>query len=138
MPGQLSFIVPRPIRHLSRPISTTYDSSPCLDPAQFTLVIPPHFRPTEAMKVSSVIHRDSAKVPSQPKETRTIPRSRHSRSPSPINIGADEIKYEPYTITAQGFPVNNKLKKAKYATSIDDRGYLAGTSRFIALSLFRR
>lgn len=39
------------------------------------------------------------------------------------------MRYEPYTVTAQGYPVNNKLKKSKYATSIDERGYLAGKQR---------
>lgn len=37
-------------------------------------------------------------------------------------------QYPPHKTTAQGFPVNNKLKKAKYATSVDDRGYLSGAS----------
>ena len=35
-------------------------------------------------------------------------------------------RYPPHKTTAQGFPVNNKLKKAKYATSVDDRGFLSG------------
>lgn len=37
-----------------------------------------------------------------------------------------ERMYEPFKTTLEGFPVNNKLKTGKYATSIDDRGYLSG------------
>lgn len=61
------------------------------------------------------------------KSGRTIPRSRHCGSPTPSDSDErEEDKFAPHKTTAEGFPVNNKVKKAKYATSIDDRGFLTG------------
>ncbi|BFZ54994.1 hypothetical protein PYCC9005_002032 [Savitreella phatthalungensis] len=48
----------------------------------------------------------------------------HTRSPSTTTTPAHE-PYPPYKTTSDGFPVNNKLKRSKYATSVDERGYLS-------------
>lgn len=79
---------------------------------------------TDPSEIEPVGREPEASLPTRTR-ARVLPRSRHSQSPSPES-GLVEIKYKPHTTTAQGFPVNNKVKKAKYATSIDNRGYLAG------------
>ena len=58
-------------------------------------------------------------------ETFRAPRNAQRRQNSPTP-GDGEAMFEPYRTTKDGYPVNNKLKKGKYATSIDDRGYLSG------------
>ncbi|CCG81724.1 putative APSES transcription factor Xbp1 [Taphrina deformans PYCC 5710] len=81
-----------------------------------------------APKYHNMEHKPASKTTTTTtpsKAVRTIPRSRHYRSSSPEDDEARiEDKHTPYTTTAQGFPVNNKVTKAKYATSIDDRGFL--------------
>lgn len=98
----------------SRPTSTAY------------LIPSAQIRPRQRNDVE-MDHRQSITNKHMKKQVRTIPRSRHSRSSSPDGQESCEGEtYLPHKMTAEGFPVNNKLKRAKYATSIDDRGYLTG------------
>lgn len=147
MTAQLSFISPRPLQQSSRPFHSQHELSPrsqttpgshtpsnsnlgrlqahaavALDQTAINRT-PTKVRVSKALMPMT---QNLTKSPASTKVVRTVPRSRHSRSTSPVDSGADEMRHEPYTTTAQGFPVNNKIKKAKYATSIDERGYLAG------------
>lgn len=154
MPSQLSFIAPRqpvkPAPRLLQRDTSPRDSGPQQGRPSQVLASPlmledhrkssvgddepgrvrsqeeDHLDPETGPAENIRTNRDHEVSPStRPAVARPDPHRRHSPSPPPAEA-LDDAKYKPHTVTAQGFPVNNKVKKAKYATSIDNRGYLAG------------
>lgn len=85
-----------------------------------------------SMLHASNMVKPTVKSPSRP----VMLSSKSSLSDRPASSSSSpetdmEPHYEPYRTTAQGFPVNNKLRKGKYATGIDDRGYLSGMTTIV-------